>query len=257
MSKQPSVQSIDRALRILNVLAASHEPLQLSEIARHVEIPASTAHRLLASLQRQEYVRFDQTQRRYTLGLAILPLAEAAKAQIDITKEAMPILERLAAKVNETATLTVLQGNDAVYSLMAQSRRAMGTITSLGSRIPFHCTAAGKALLAYMPEDRRNEILSKPQRAHTRYTITNSYQLLDELAQIRTQGVSFDRQENEPGMCCIAAPVFNHQGQITATVGISGPSSRFSPEREEELAWPVRAAARELSACLGYAETDL
>jgi DNA-binding IclR family transcriptional regulator len=254
MQKQQGVQSIDRVLRILNVLAAGGMPLQLSEIARRVDIPVSTAHRLLASLQKHDYVRFDETQRRYTLGLAVLSLGEAAKAQIDITNEALPILEKLAAEVNETATLTVLQREEAVYALMAPSRRTVSTITPLGSRVPFHCTAAGKAMLAYMSDERRDRHLNLTHRAYTRNTITNPYQLLDELSKIRARGVSFDRQEYELGMCCIAAPVFNHQRQIIATVGISGPSSRISPEREVELSMPVQAAANELSAYLGYVE---
>lgn len=257
MPKENSVQSVDRSLRILNVLAASQAPLQLSEIARQVEIPPSTAHRLLTSLQKHAYVRFDLQRRKYTLGLAVVPLAEAAKAQIDITNEARPILEKLAGVVNETATLTVLQGSDAVYALMAQSRRAVGTVTPLGSRVPFHSTAAGKAMLAFMPEERRDRLLSLPHKAYTRYTITNTYQLLDELSQIRMQGVAFDRQELELGMCCVAAPVFDHQGEVTATVGVSGPSSRLTPDNEDEFSRPVRAAAQELSVQLGYDDIGL
>jgi DNA-binding IclR family transcriptional regulator len=252
IEKQNSVQSIDRAVRIMDVLAAGEIPLQLSEISRQVEIPASTTHRLLASLQQHGYVRFDSSQRKYTLGLAVLSLAEAAKSQIDITKEAMPILEKLAASLNVTANLTVLQNDEAVYTLRAASTRTIGTITPLGRRVPFHCTAAGKTMLAYLPEESRDRILNLEHKAHTRNSITNSYQLLDELAKIRASGVGFDNEEYELGMRCIAAPVFDHKGQITATVGISGPSSRITPERDEELALPVQVAASELSSYLGH-----
>lgn len=256
MKKQQSVQSIDRALRILNVLAISRGALPLTDIAKQVQIPASTTHRLLATLQQHNYIRFDEIQRKYTLGLAVLSLGEAARSQIDITKEAASILETLADQVNETATLTVLQRNEAVYALMAQSRRSVSTVTPLGSRVPLHCTAAGKTILAYLPEARRNELLNLTHKAYTRYTITNSFQLLDELAQIRAVGVGFDRQEYELGMCCIAAPVFNHRGQVIATIGISGPSSRINPERDKELSLSVQAAAIELSSRLGYVTTN-
>ena len=255
MTKQQSVQSIDRALRILNVLAVGRGALSLTEIANQVKIPASTTHRLLMTLQQHDYVRLDETQRKYTLGLAILALGEAAKTQIDITKEASPILETLADQVNETATLTMLQRGEVVYVLMAQSRRSVSTVTPLGSRVPFHCTAAGKTILAYLPQAQRDALLNLTYKAYTRYTITNSFQLLDELAQIRAQGVGIDRQEYELGMCCIAAPVFNHQGQVIATIGISGPSSRVSPDGNGEFTTPVKTAAQALSEQLGYIES--
>lgn len=254
MQKQQSVQSIDRALRILNVLTASESSLPLSEIAKQVEIPVSTAHRILAALQKHEYVRFDPTQRKYTLGLAVLPLAEAAKAQIDITKEAVPLLEKLAAQVNETASLVVLHGDEAVYALMARSTRTISIVTPLGRRVPFNCTAAGKVILSYLPKERRDKLLHSSHKAYTRNSITNPYKLLDELAEIKIRGIAFDNEEYELGMRCMHAPVFDHLGQITATVGISGPSSRITPERDKELSIPVRAAATELSFRLGYRE---
>jgi DNA-binding IclR family transcriptional regulator len=246
------VQSVERAMRVLEVLGASEVSLPLSTIAKQAGIPVSTAHRLLASMKAHGFVRYESDDRTYGVGLAVLSLAEAAKAQIRIQTEAQPILQRLASQLNETATLVLVNDRTGTYASTARSSRSMVTTARLGEQVPLHATAAGKIILAYLPEKALREDLGLRLEAFTSNTFTNLYQLRDELARVRTNGVAFDNEEREKGMRCIAAPVFDNRGRVCATIGISGPSSRISIEPESESSKYVRAAAQQLSTALGY-----
>lgn len=251
---QQIVQAVDRALRILQVLASNEKLMSLSKIARATSMPPSTVHRMLATMRTRGFVRHDEDERSYGVGLAVLPLAEAAKAQATISREAQPILERLAAEIDETASLVLLDGNSGTYSLIARSDRSIGLSVSMGQFVPLHCTAGGKAILAHLPIESRERFINVPLKAYTLNTITNHIRLSEELAEIRARGYAVDNEEREVGMRCIAAPVFNYNGDVIGAVGVSGTSNQISVDRDLKLAGPIRTAAHEISCALGFSK---
>lgn len=250
-----TVQSVNRALRILQILASSNTLLPLSDVATRTNMPRSTTHRLLASLKAQDFVQYNPKERTYGIGLAVLPLARAARAHNNIYNEADPILQRLAAKVRETATLVLLSDNIATYSLMAKSERSLTFTVAMGEVVPLHATASGKVMFAYFHKSAIERVLNNKLEAFTNNTITNPIRLEEELATIRSRGFAIDNEEREVGLRCIAAPVFDHLGQVVAAIGISGPTRRFTAEQVEGLIQSTTAAAQELSARLGHDET--
>ena len=251
------VQAVDRALRILHVLAASDTLLPLSSVAQQVDIPSSTTHRLLASLREQGFVRYDAETRNYGIGLAVLPLAKAARAHTTIYHEAEPLLQELAAATHETATLVLLNGHAGTYALMAKPERSMTLTVAMGEVVPMHATASGKAMLAHFFETELERFLNRTLEAFTTNTITNPLRLKEELAQIRSQGYAVDNEEREIGMRCIGSPVFDHLGNIVAAIGISGPSSRITTDPGGHLVHHTVATARALGARLGYSNGNL
>ena len=247
-----TVQSVERALRILHVLAASESLLPLSSIAQGVGIPSSTTHRLLASLRQQDFVRYDAETRNYGIGLAVLPLAKAARAHTTIYHEAEPLLQELAASAHETATLVLMNGHVGTYALMAKPERSMTLTVAMGEVVPMHATASGKVMLAYFSEAELERFLKRTLEAFTINTLTNSLQLKEELVQIRSQGYAVDNEEREIGMRCVAAPVFDHLGNVVAAIGISGPSSRITADPGGNVVQHTMATAHALCARLGY-----
>jgi DNA-binding IclR family transcriptional regulator len=250
-----TVQSVSRALRILRILADSTTLLPLSDVATRASLPNSTTHRLLASLRAQDFVYYSPKERTYGVGLAVLPLARAARAHNHIYNEAEPILQGIAAKARETATLVLLNDDIATYSLMARSERSLTLTASIGEIVPLHATASGKVMLAYFRTSALERVLNNALKSFTINTFTNPIRLKEELASIRSRGFAIDNEEREIGLRCFAAPVFDHLGQVVAAIGISGPTRRLIAEHEEEVIRSIKAATQALSARLGYDET--
>lgn len=252
-----TVQSVSKALRILQILANSNSLLSLSDVATQANMPNSTTHRLLASMRAQDFVRYNPEDRTYGIGLAVLPLARAAREQNNIFKMAEPILKKLVSEVNELATLVLLSGNVATYSLMAKSERSLTLTATMGEIVPLHATASGKVLLAHFTESALESVLYKSLESYTTHTITNPIRLREELSIIRSKGFAIDNEEREIGLRCIAAPVYDHMGLVVAAIGMSGPTRRITAEKEEELIRSTIAAARALCAQLGFNEKFL
>jgi DNA-binding IclR family transcriptional regulator len=254
------VQSIARALRVLEALAASRGEIGIVELSRRVALHVSTVHRLLATLADEDYVRQNPDSGGYGLGHKTFQLAEAYIGQIDLRQAVRPILERLSQETGETANLVIRDGREALYLDKAESPRSLRIFSRIGRRAPLHCTAVGKVLLASAPQAGVEALLGDPPFERlTRRTITSATQLRRELAGVRVQGFAVDREECEEGACCLAAPVRNVTGETVAAVGISGPAVRMTPRRIQELIPVIVRAGREMSERLGcreHAPTD-
>ena len=251
-----TVQSVERTLDILEALAAARRPLALSEISTGVGLHTSTAHRLLATLIERGYARHDESG-KYALGTRLADIAGRVNAQSDIRTEARPSLERLSAQIGETANLSLRRGDALVYIDQVQSERLVRMFIGVGFSAPLYCTGAGKLFLAYGAEGESEReftryLLETRFEARTRYTLITPHALRDELRRIRARGYSFDNEEMEEGVICVAAPIFDRQGQVTAAISVSGPSSRLKEDHIAETIAPVCAAAAEISARLGY-----
>lgn len=249
-----AVQSVERALALLDTLAGERNGLSLTELCERVGLHTSTAYRLLATLAAAGYVRQDRERKTYRLGLHLLHIGEAAKAQCDLRQEAAGCLEALAHRAGELANLVIPSGNRAIYIAQAQagSGHAIRMFTQLGAWVPLHCTAVGKAMLAYWPEEELARLIAEGLPAHTANTITNPLRLQRELEAVRQQGYAVDDEERELGVRCLASPVWDADGRLVAALSISGPSGRVTPERFAELGAMVRQAAAQLSQRLGY-----
>jgi IclR family transcriptional regulator, acetate operon repressor len=245
VSEVPSgtVQSVHRALSLLELLAQAGGRLPVSELAARSGLSLGTAHRLLATLAVRGYVR-QGPDRRYALGTALLPLGDAATRLL--SSWAMPFLTELAEECGETVNLAVLDDDRVSYVAQAPGRHRMRMFTQVGRRVLPHSTAVGKVLLAWHDEAQLRRVVSRlglPER--TPQTLTSLATLTAELAAVRERGWAVDDEEQEPGVRCLAVPV-GPGSEAVAALSVSAPASRLEAGQPEVVA-ALRRVAEELA----------
>lgn len=246
-----SIQVLGRALDVLEVLAAHPRGTSLTEIAAQVHLHKSTVHRILHTLARRGYV-MQGHDASYRLGLRVVGLGEAVLGGLDIREEARVYLEELLLATNEVVHLVVMEQGEMVYIDKLEGTRTVRTHSVVGMRVPVHCTGVGKAILAHLPEPTVRAILAeKGMRRHTAHTIVTVDALLAELSTVRTRGYALDREENEEGICCVAAPVRDHAGRVVAAISVSAPAMRMQSDALQRWIPLTRATAARISARLG------
>jgi DNA-binding IclR family transcriptional regulator len=246
------VRSVSRAVRILEVFGQG-SALTVTEVARSLRLPKSSVYELLVTLAAEGLVEKDGSNGRYRLGLRLLELAHAVGHNLELSRVARPLLEKLAARLDETVQLTVLDRDQILYIDGCESTRQLRTFFDPGDRAPLHCTALGKAILAFLPPPEIERITrAKGLRRFTANTLTRAEALRSELARTRERGYSIDDMEHEEGVRCIGAPLRDREGAVRASISVSGPSTRLPPERDAEIARLVVQAAEEISRRLGY-----
>jgi IclR family acetate operon transcriptional repressor len=251
-----TVQSVDRSLDILETLAAVGDEVGIVDLSKRVSLRASTVHRLLATLAQRGYVRHNSPTGRYSLGARALQLSHAFHNGSDLRAEAHHFLQLLMEESGETANLTILDHAEAVYIDQVPSPHTVRMFAEIGRRVPLHSTGCGKVFLAYLaPAERARLVSEKGLPADTRYTITTAEGLERELAEIRRRGYAVDNQEHDEEVRCVAAPVRDHTGEVTAALSLSGPATRVTKERLPELGKLVTTICSQLSATLGYTKT--
>lgn len=239
------VQSVDRALNILEVLSHSGTPLGVTEIAQATGLPQGTAHRILQSLQHRGYVRHE-VGRKYVLGSASFRLGDAAQRSIGV--RARPYLAQLVEMTGETANLAVLEGDHVVYISQVSSPHMLRMFAEVGRRVLPHSTAVGKAMLASMSPEYVTALLRRtglPRRNER--TITTIEGFLAELAWVRERGYAVDDGEEDLSIRCLAVPVTDGNAAVAA-MSVSGPAERFAGVRDQGLAYRMRAIATEFQA---------
>jgi IclR family transcriptional regulator, KDG regulon repressor len=258
------IQSIERAVSILNAFSAEEPELGVTDLADRLGLHKSTVHRFLVNLEAAGLVERNRHTARYRLGLRIFELGGLVLQQMNLWDEALPFLEGLVRDSGETGHLAVLDGGEAVYIEKVEARRALRIPSAIGRGYPAHATSLGKILLAHLADDARAEIIAERGLSRcTPKTITDAERLDSELDQIRRQGFAVDEEEYEEGLRCIGAPILGHTGQVVAAIGIGGPVTRVTPQRVGELAELVMSAAGSLSRRMGaeqsgaYAPTAL
>ncbi len=231
-----NVQSLERALKIIDLLAHSSKPMGVTEIGKLIGVHKSTAYRLVSTLRQFGYVDQDEETEKYFLGLKPLELSSIINERLDIKNMIHPYLEELADKTGETVHLAVREGDEIVYIDKVESKHTIRMYSRIGARAPLYCTALGKCLLAFGPEELVKKWTSKdtlPQR--TPNTIKDGNELAEELKKIREQGYALDREEFEPWIKCIGAPIINRKGKVICSISISIPAFRLDDERLQEL----------------------
>jgi IclR family transcriptional regulator, acetate operon repressor len=249
------VQSIERALDLLEYLARSSHWVGISELSAATGQPVGTVHRLLQTLLARDYVVRDSRTRRYGLGPAFRMLAGAELLTPNWNEIATPFLRELVEISGETANLAVLEQDRAVYMAQALSARMVRMFTEIGTRVPLHCTGCGKALLAYQPEHVIAAVIATAGLpAYTEKTITAPEQFRQELATIRQRGYAIDNGEQEEGVRCLAVPVYRTDGKVLAAISISGPSSRVQTSRIPALLPDLNRISAAITATLAAPE---
>lgn len=250
------IQSLDRGLRILELLVKEGSEVPLGEIAQKAELAPATTYRLLQTLLVRGYVK-QLPSGKYQHGPRILELAGEVLTSMDLSLHARPALLQLQEWTQETIHFGVLAGEHAQYVDKLEGRRPYRLASVVGMSLDLHSSAIGKCILAFLPSDQRARLLDKPLKAHTERTITDHRALNLELDRIHSLGYCLDDEEDREGVRCIGAPVFNHHGDAIGGISVSGPTFHFSISDAVKLAPHLLAAAREVSLSLGAQDTAL
>jgi IclR family transcriptional regulator, acetate operon repressor len=249
------VQSLTRALSILDALAESDEGLTLTSLAKKVALPPSSAHRLLTTLQRQRFVRFDQASRSWQIGVQAFVVGNAFARTRDVATLAKPYMRRLMEESGETVNLYVLGGGETVICMaQVQCHQTIRAISRPGGQVGMHRSAAGKAMFAHMPRQEVADIAARQGLSRaTPNTIVSLRKLHAELAKTRARGFAIDDEEFAVGLRCVAAPIFDERGAAHAALSVAGPAARMLDERLAMLGRVVGAAADSVTVELGGA----
>jgi IclR family acetate operon transcriptional repressor len=246
------VQSLTRGLSLLEALARAEGGLTLTDLAQRVALAPSTAHRLLATLEKMGYVHQGGELGRWTIGLQAFTVGSSFLANRDFVAQSHPYMRRLMEQSGETANLGILDGTEAVFIDQVQCREMMRTIVKLGSRVPLHASGVGKAIFAALPDEQIDAILKvKGLPRITGNTITSPETMWAAIRVIRQRGWSFDDEEHALGTRCVAAPIYDEHAEVLGAISLAGPSSRLPDERIRQLGPVVAHTAEELTRRLG------
>ncbi len=245
-----AVQSVDRALTILEVLARVGEA-GVTEIAAELDVHKSTAFRLIATLEQHRLVEQSGDRGKYRLGVGVLRLAGATTARLDLVQEARPVCRQLASDTGETVNIAVLSDRSALYLDQVAGSSALQPHNWVGQHIPLHATSNGKVLLSGLDQPRLDEVLGSLP-TYTSHTITKKRELRGELDRVRELGYAAAVDELEVGLTAVAAPIRNSHGDVVASMSVSGPTFRLSADRVDDVARRLVEAAEEVSHRLGW-----
>ncbi|GEM_PF-936543 len=244
--------SVEKIHRILELLRKNYKMgLTNKEISKALKIPQSTCYRILASLKKYNYVYQRKPDMKYFLGFIHLRFADAVKESFDLTAICLPYLEELHRKTEETTFLSLWNGNECVAVEVVgyiDTRIAVGN----GEVMPLHCSAAGKAVLAFLPDNEKRRLLKRLDlKAYTDNTITSQHELEKQLENIKMQGVAYNFQEFHTGINALSTPIFNNRGNVIASITVVGIAIDLDKEQLEEYASLFLEASREITETIG------
>lgn len=246
------VQSVDRALSILETLAEDDEGYRLSDLAIRTGLSASTVHRLLATLESRRFVQFDRAESKWHVGVRSFTVGASFARRRNFSTQAIPYLRKLRDLTRETANLAVVDDEFIIVLTRMESREIMRSLTQVGGRVPMVTSGVGKAVLAtYSDEDVGAVIRHHGMPRLTERSIVRPSDLFKELEKIRKQGFALDDEEACMGLRCIAAVVYNDCAEPLAAISVSGMTSRLTDDRLPEIGQIVREVAGELTVALG------
>lgn len=252
MEPRGAVQSVDRAMALLVALGQAGRPLSVRELSALVSLPRPTVYRLLQTLQ--HHGATETTDSGYIIGPRILWLAAQKLEQTELRSVGRPFLLDLRDQTGETVHMAVLEQGQVVYIDKVEGHGPMRMASAIGKIMPAHCTALGKAMLAHLAPNAVRAIVQRhgmPRR--TQQTITSPDVLAAELEAIRSRGFSLDNVENEEGVRCAGAPVFDHLGRVAGAISISGSARDLTLERlRRDIGPRVKEIAERISRAMGW-----
>jgi IclR family acetate operon transcriptional repressor len=247
------VQSLVRALDVLRALAAAPDGLILRDVARAVGLPVSTAHRLLTTLEGERFARVNAETGAWSVGAEAFAVGMGFARARDLSALARPRLRALVQRWSETASLYVEAEGGLVCVAQVESRQMVRAVARVGGVVALHCTGAGKALMAALPEAERADAIAGLDLARrTPRTLTDRAALAAEVAAAARDGWAVDDEELVEGVRCVAACARDHDGAPIAAISVSGPVQRVTPVLTAEIGASVAAAAADLSRELGW-----
>jgi len=245
------LQSLERAVSVLDLLGVSDHPLSLAEVCQQMNLHKSTAHRSLMVLERNSLIE-RTPENRFRLGLKLYELGNRAVQQIDLRTHVDPYFRRLAVDLGETVHLSVLRKTSIVYLDKAGASGKVCTNSRTGSTNPVYCTSMGKAMLAFLPLENIERIIAKTRFIRfTQKTLCSREALLAALDKVRLRGYAIDDEEHELGVRCVGAPIFDQNGRPIAALSVSGPTTRITSQSVTAIADHLLRTCREISASLG------
>ena len=247
------VQSVARALQVLELLAEENMEVSLTEISKKINWPKSTLHGILTTLRDYRIVDQSAVNGKYRLGIRLFEYGQRIARTWDIRSLAMPVMQELNRAFGEMVQLAAEDSGEVLYIEKLDSTRIIRIVSEVGARLPMHCSGLGKVLLAYKSPAEVKYIMSKRGMPRmSRNTITDIQRLFEELDRIRTQGYAIDNCEIMDGLRCAAAPIRDRNGDVKYAISISGLAEVLSGEYFESVCAAVVNAAGEISHLMGY-----
>lgn len=251
------VQSLSRALKLLNALAVHSQGLSLSEVAGFVGLPNSTAHRLLTTLQNERYVRFESERSVWLIGVQAFCVGAAFVRSRDLVTIARPYMRRLMEQSGETVNLAIADRGEVIYIAQVETQKMMRAIAGPGGRASMHCSGLGKALLAVADPASLDKFTGSMElHRETAHTLITVDDLRRDLDKVRAHGYAVDNEENVVGLRCVAAVIYDEHSSPLAALSVSGPTARITEQRIPVLGEAVARIAAEITGEIGGQRPD-
>lgn len=252
-SKNPKLlSSVTNALRILKSFSTFEPTQRVSDLAQSLGLAKSTVSRLLTTLAHEGFVVKDKKTGEYRLGLAVLTLGGILTNELEIHKEASPVMNKLVTDTGETAHLSILDGLDTIYIHKEECNHPVRILTHLGRKNPAYCTSSGRVLLAFHEKNIVEDVIIQGLHAYTSKTITDPDKLRKNLEVIRENGYAVSTEELTLGTRSVSAPIRDYTGKVVAAINVVGPIQRMKDYKIPDIAKKVMQAGEEASERLGY-----
>lgn len=249
----PIIQALDRALKIVDLFDDQNKELKISEVSTRMNLHKSTVHSLLKTLQMNGYIAQDEQTGKYRLGMRFVEKGQLLLNNLDIRDVARVHLRGLSTATGQTTHLVMIEGKEGIYIDKVEGEKAAIRYSRIGRRVPLHTSAAGKVLAAFRSTDERAQMMTGYEfEKRTERTINSIDAYMKELEQVKRQGFAIDNEENEPGVRCAAAPIFNHNAQVIVAMSISTMVAHVDEQELFRLIELLQQETSEISRQLGY-----
>ncbi|MEW6229679.1 MAG: IclR family transcriptional regulator [Bacillota bacterium] len=247
-----NLRIVERIFDVLDCFSEERPEWGITELADYLGLYKSVVHRIVTCLVERGYFQQDPRTRRYRLGLKFLDFSSVILQQLDVRAVALPHMRELVQATNETALLTIVDGDEAVCIEKVESYQGVKCTSHVGKRLPLHVGAVTKILMSHLPEQQIERVIAKGLQQLTQYTVTDPVKLRAQLREVRHQDYAIAEQEVDLGSVGVAAPIRNHMGEVVAGLSLVAPMFRVTKERMPEIVLLVRRTAERISENLGY-----
>lgn len=251
------IQSIDRALQVVELFSLEKPEWGVTEISKALNIYKSNVHNVLTTLAERGFIIKDSRTDKYKLGIKFFELGSVVIKNMNLRKIAHPYMEKLLKEFNETVHLGILVEGEILSIEQEESGQSLSPRIFIGKRTPLHCTGVGKAIMAYLPKDKFAFIIKEMGiLRYTENTISNEEELEKELEKIRKQGYAVDNMEHEEGVRCVAGPIRDYTEKVSASLSVSGPAFRINENDIPNIAKKVKEYCDCISKEMGYSNSN-
>jgi len=250
------VKSLEKALNLLIVLSKSKSAMSLDDLTSEAGLKKTSCFRLLQTMKKLNFIEQEPGSKNYYLGRRNISIGAAALNGLSLRRTALPFMRELQRETKETVNLCVLEGTEIVFIERLESEHILNSHHNIGDRLPVHCTCMGKSILAFLPEQKVEDVLSEIRfTRRTPYTIASQEAFRKELEGVREKGMAVNVEELEQGLCAVACPIRNHIGEAVASINIAFPVIRHDPKQAFKRFSPkLKSACLKISKSLGFQE---